>query len=361
MTNTKRFDKIGPQEVGIMVAFASFSRLLWLNRNTFYDKPGQSVWISVLIGGAVAIVVALAAMYFVRQRDFTENIQYAYGKKLGTVVMLFFVLYCMLMFSARASRIQDEMAAYIYTGTSKTTLRIVFSLVIMFIACCGPAAVSRTIKFGTLVVVGTLVIMFAFALARNTMKMSRMFPIFGEGMVTTLLEGIEYTGSFWPVFAILPLTTHTGHSKKTSRAVVVGIIAAAGVLAITMVVMSASISAQAYQGAISPLLYFASIIHTGEFLHRVDSLFICGWITLALLTSAFALQSGAHMLAQMSGAKTVKPFCVGLAGLEISLSTLFSYSITATELVSWLWVPALVLVALGSLLEWIRRKHEKTQ
>lgn len=357
MTDNKHYDKVGPGELSIMIVFVSLSHLLWIKTNRMHDLPGQSAWISALLSCALGLIIAFAVLHFIKGKGLVFALIGSYGKVLGNIVAGFFALYFLIMASALLGRMELEMGYYSYTATDKTIMRVFFGIAMMFIACCGIAGVSRTARFAIVLVIASLGLMFFFSVKR--FDISNLYPILGAGPLPTLAASLEITSAYWSIFAIATLGAHTGGQHPGKKGIVKGVILSSLLIAGTHLVMLGSIANPLYRQVVSPLLYFASTLHAGKFVGRIDSLFISAWISLAVIVGAFGIQSFAHILCDLTGTKTVKPYCVGGAGLMLVTSSQLQFSTSLTELFKLLWIPALALIVIGDIILRIRRKNEK--
>lgn len=358
-------EQISAWQVGVLVFLMRYSQAIVSLTPPKYTTKGPDAWIATLIGTVVGTaIIWLIAASAAREAHRTpiERWIAATGPIFGRIAGSSYLV--ILLFSVMLT--VRQYGGLLISQPMPETPAEAFVLLLAAGACYaawhGPevtARVSEVVLPLLLIGVGLV-----FLLAAKDMEFRLLKPVLGWGWTPALRA--SYT-TMALHFELLPagfLIARASNPKRAARAAVVATVAA-GIL-----IVGGSAGVVMFYGAEEarriayPLYDLARSVSVGEFLERMDPLFILTWTMGSYVKVAVQLWAATLALTQLLGLRAFRPlvapltlFCI-LASLllyegQAELSALFS-----PQVLPWVVWPFLTAEpALLALVEWVRRER----
>ncbi|MCA0758028.1 spore germination protein [Paenibacillus sp. N4] len=326
MINEK--DQITTIQVAVIVVNAMLgSGILTLPRSSATLVQTPDVWISVLLGGLLAmiagVVMAVLAKRYPGQTVFQFNGRIL-GKWIGALVSLMFVVYFFMTAAYQVRIVTEVTSLFLLEGTPNWAIIMVFMWVSLYLMTGGINPIARL--FEMILPVTILIYLLVMLMALNIVEVNNLRPVLGDG-IAPVWKGIKSTAlSFLGVETILILTAFMKRSEQAVKAVVYGVAVPMALYLITVVVVIGALSVDGVVTRTWPTLdLIRSFEYTGLIFERFESLFLVIWIMQIYSTYTISFYAAALGLAQLFN----RPVAQCLYGL---LPIVFIISVTPKDL-----------------------------
>lgn len=352
--NTK--DQITTIQTAVIVSnFMLGSGILTLPRAAAVEVGTPDVWLSVLIGGVIAIaagvVMALLSKSHKGRTLFQYN-QVLIGKWIGGVFSLAFVIYFFMTAAYQVRALAEVTALYLLEGTPPWAIVMIFMWVSHYLLTGGINAIARLFEIILpLTIVIYLVVMF---MSLKIFEPDNLRPLLGQGIMP-VLAGVKATAlSFTGFEIILILTAYMNNPNKSVKAVVYGIAIPLILYLITVITVIGCLSLDGVLNRSWPTLdLIRSFELTGLIFERFDSLLLVIWIMQIYSTYTIAFHAASLGLSQIFNVKMNKclylliPIVFIISSLPQNITALFAFGDLLGDIVIYLFVPIPVLLLLS--------------
>ncbi|MGG4198409.1 spore germination protein [Peribacillus frigoritolerans] len=302
-----------PQTAVIIINFILGTGLLTLPRSSTEKVHTPDVWISVIIGGIIAIIAGVIMVKLSQQfpdKTFYQYINEIVGKWVGTFLSLVIICY-FLMTSGFQLRSMAEVVRYLLLeGTPTWAIIMIFMWVGLYLIIGGINPIARLFEIILpLTVILFLVVTF---MSIKIFEIDNLRPVLGEG-ITPVLKGVKTTAlAFSGPEIMLLLIPFMNQPKKAVKALLVGVSIPLIFYVITVVMVIGALSVDGVVTRTWPTLdLIRSFEISGLIFERFESLLLGVWIMQIFATFTITYFAAALGLAQLTK-KSIHPFMFGL-------------------------------------------------
>ncbi|USK75398.1 spore germination protein [Peribacillus frigoritolerans] len=307
-------DKITtPQAAVIVINFILGTGLLTLPRSSTEKVQTPDAWISVILGGVIAIIAGVI-MVKLSQR-FPEKTFYQYindivGKWVGGLLSLVVICYFLTTSSFQLRAMAEVLRYLLLEGTPNWAIMMIFMWVGLYLIIGGINPIARLFEIILpLTVILFLVVAF---MSFKIFEIDNLRPVLGEGVIP-VLKGVKTTAlAFTGSEIMLVLIPFMNSPKKAVKAVLVGVSIPLIFYVITVVMVIGALSIDGVVTRTWPTLdLIRSFEIAGLIFERFESLLLVVWIMQIFATFTITFFAAALGLAQITK-KSIHPFMFGL-------------------------------------------------
>lgn len=280
MKNSSK-DRITTVQTAVIISnYMLGSGILTLPRASVAKVGTPDVWISVLIGGAVAMAVgvmmAILSKSHAAQTIFQFN-QKLLGKWAGGVVGITFVIYFFLTSAYQVRVLAEVTEFFLLEGTPSWVIVMVFMWVSLYLMTSGINPIARL--FELILPVTIVIYLSVMLMTLRIFELDNLRPILGQGIMP-VIQGVPTTAlSFLGVEIILVLTAFMDNPKGAVKAVVYGTAIPVFIYLLTVIFVIGGLSIHGVVTRTWPTLDLVrSFELSGLIFERFESFFLVVWI-----------------------------------------------------------------------------------
>ena len=214
-----------PQAAVIVINFILGTGLLTLPRSTTEKVHTPDVWISVILGGAIAIMAGVIMVKLSQQ--YPEKTFYQYsneivGKWVGRLFSLFIICYFLITSGFQLRSMAEVISYLLLEGTPTWAITMIFMWVGLYLIIGGINPIARLFEIILpLTVILFLVVAF---MSIKIFEIDNLRPVLGEGVIP-VLKGVKTTTAlaFSGPEIMLLLIPFMNQPKKAVKALLVGV------------------------------------------------------------------------------------------------------------------------------------------
>lgn len=275
------------------------------------------IFISILVITISYLIVKLFKAF--PGNDIIDISEYLGGKIFKNIIGVIFILYFLINSSLLLRNFCESFKIIYYPMTN-----ILFVIAMFIIAVCIANRLDFNASLKTNVLVLPIVlasIVFLFISNMNRFTPERMFPIFGDGLFNTFILGLKNMASFGGIayiYFLPPFLKEPENFKKISL-ISIGLSAIYLILCISTLLFMFSFSLTTNE--IAPLYYATRYIEFGNFIQRLESIFLFIWILVFACYLGIVLKFSMSIFKKITNIDTQKPLLdlFGLLMLSIAL------------------------------------------
>ncbi len=316
----------------------------------------QDVWLSILVMAPVNLILAVP-IYLLSKR-FPNQTLYEYCQtimgKAGQVLGLLFVWFSLHMCALSLSNFSKFFTTTIMPETPSLFFIITLTLVSAYVVHRGIEVLGRLSEFIAPFIILTIITVFL--LLYNDMDFHELTPILEKGIYPTLFGGLYAASLMIETLGfgmILPFLNDRGKTKKViiySTFLLVPFI-----LIITFTVLM-TLGPELAKTIVYPPFTAVRIVHVGDFLERIDAIYLGIWILGMYIRVSFSYYLAVLGVSQLFHLKDYKPLILPTGAIIVSLTTLINTNVVELrEFVSYrvftwytlffiLFIPSLLLL-----------------
>ncbi|MFB5284912.1 spore germination protein [Peribacillus sp. Hz7] len=313
-----------PQATVIVINFILGTGLLTLPRSSTEKAHTPDVWISVILGGVIAIIAGVIMVKLGQQfpkKTFYQYINEIVGKWVGGLLNLAIICY-FLMTSGFQLRSMAEVIRYLLLqGTPTWAITMTFMWVSLYLIIGGINPIARLFEIILpLTLILFLVVSF---MSIKIFEINNLRPVLGEGVIP-VLKGVKTTAlAFTGPEIMLLLIPFMNQPKKAVKAVLVGASISLIFYVITVVMVIGALSVDGVVTRTWPTLdLIRSFEVSGLIFERFESLLLVVWIMQIFSTFTITYYAASLGLAQLSK-KSIQPFMFGLLPILYIISMIW--------------------------------------
>ncbi|MGM0878633.1 MAG: spore germination protein [Bacillota bacterium] len=301
------------QAVVIVVNFILGTGFLTLPRTSVEKVNTPDVWISVILGGLIAMIAGVIIVKLSQQ--FPEKTFYQYsqdivGKWGGGLLSLLLVCYFFIICGYQVRALADVISVFLLEGTPKWAIILPFMWIGLYFIRGGINPIARLFE---IIFPITVILFFLVAfLSFKIFELDNLRPVLGLGVIP-VLKGIETTALSYTGFEIMFLLLV--FMKQPNKAVKVVLVGIAIPLIFYMMTVVMVIGALSVDGVVTRTWPTIDLIRsfeiTGLIFERYDSLLLTIWVMQIFASFTISYYAAALGLAQLFK-KNIYPFMYGL-------------------------------------------------
>lgn len=355
-------DRITTVQTAVIISnFMLGSGILTLPRASVEKVGTPDVWISVLIGGTVALLVgvfmAALAKLHINQTvyQFTQKLL---GKWVGGIIGIAFVIYFFMTAAYQVRVLSEVTEFFLLEGTPPWVIVMVFIWVSFYLMTSGINPIARL--FEVILPITIVIYVLVMLMSLRIFEIDHLRPVLGQGIMPPL-RGVQTTSlSFLGVEIILILTAFMDNPKKSVKAVVYGTAIPFFIYLLTVIIVVGGLSIDVVITRTWPTLDLVrSFELSGLIFERFESFFLVIWIMQIYSSFVITYYAAALGLSQVFKAKMMKclyfllPIVFLVSTLPKNTSALFVYGSLLGNTALYLFVSMTII--LFSLTKWKKR------
>lgn len=303
------------QAVVIIINYILATGILTLPRASVEKVKTPDVWISVFLGGIVAMIAGVIIVKLSQQysdKTFYQYTQDIVGQWLGWLISSFVIVYFFTI-SAFEVRIMAEVTSlFLLEGTPTWAIILPFLWVGLYLISSGINSIARLFEI-IFPITFVLFLLVAF-LSIGIFEIDNLRPVLGLGLVP-MLKGVKTaTLAFLgpEIMLLLVAFMYPSDKSKAIKVVLVGITVPLLFYVITVVMVIGALSIDGVVTRTWPTIeLMRSFEIPGLIFERFESFLLVIWIMQIFATFTITYYAAALGLAQLFN-KTIHPFLYGL-------------------------------------------------
>ncbi|MFN2747449.1 spore germination protein [Bacillus sp. z60-18] len=293
------------QTAVIVINFLLGTGILTLPRTSVDEVKTPDVWITLVLGGMIALTAAIIMVKLNQQypkKTFYEYNQEIVGKWLGGFVSLLFIFYMLSHSGFQVRSMLEITHFFLLEGTPRWATAMVFLWVGLYSIVGGLSSLARLFE----IVFPITVILFLLVVFMSTgiFEPDNLRPVMGQG-IGPVLQGIKVTAlSFSGIEIILILMPFMNQPNHIIKTVVIGTAIPLLFYMITVVMVIGALSVDGVITRTWPTIdLMRSFEIPGLIFERFESLLLVIWIMQLFNTFAISFYAAALGLSQLFKAR----------------------------------------------------------
>ncbi|GAE24506.1 spore germination protein GerKB [Halalkalibacter wakoensis JCM 9140] len=251
------------------------------------EEAKQDYWIAELIAASFGVGIVFAYFYLIKfadQRNLYEMLFFAFGKYMGTLLVLFYSLYFFYIASRNIRDFGELMKITILPITPLEVITIVMMIPVVYTVYLGLEVLARVTEIVSPYVLGILILVGLLLFVSGELELTHLLPVLGDGF-GPVWEALFPTLLTFPYGEVIVFTVIMTATTKFSY---VGKVGAAAVALSGLLITYANMIQITALGVdlktrtLFPLMTAAREIMLLEFIERVDIL-----VVFILMTGVF--------------------------------------------------------------------------
>ncbi|MEV5028141.1 spore germination protein [Paenibacillus sp. LPE1-1-1.1] len=358
----KAQDRITTVQTAVIVTnFILGSGILTLPRASVDMVGTPDVWLSVLLGGLVAIgagiLMAILSKMHAGLTIFQYN-QQLLGKWIGGLIGFSFIVYFFMTASYQVRALSEVTQLFLLEGTPAWAIVMVFMWVSLYLMTGGINPIARL--FELILPVTIVIYLLVMFMSLRIFEWDHLRPFLGQG-IFPVFKGIRSTAlSFTGVEIILVITAFMSNPNKSVKAVVIGTAIPMFIYMLTVIVVVGGLSADGVLTRTWPTLDLVrSFEFPGLIFERFESFLLVIWIMQIYSTFTITYYAAALGMSQIIKVSIMKclyallPIVFFISTLPKDLSVLFAYGDFLGSSALYLFIPIPILLLM--LTKWKKR------
>ncbi|MDC2864261.1 spore germination protein [Bacillus sp. BP-3] len=312
ITNPK--DRIETSQAAvIMINYVLAAGILTLPRTAAEKVQTPDVWITVILGGLIAMVTGIIMVKLSQQ--FPEKTFYQYsqdivGKWIGGLLSLCIIIYFFTLSSFEVRVLEEVTSFFLLEGTPGWAIIMTFMWVGLYLMIGGINPMAR--MFGIIFPITIFIFLLTAFMSIGIFEIDNLRPVLGLGIMP-VLKGIKTTTlAYSGAEIMLLLLVFMEQPNKGVKVVLVGIIIPLIFYVITVVMVIGAFSVDGVLTRTWPTFdLMRSFEIPGLIFERFESLLLVIWIMQIFSTYTICYYAAAFGLAQLFK-KNIHSFMYGL-------------------------------------------------
>lgn len=327
------------------------------------QRAAQDGWLSVLLGGIAGIIVVLIVTFLGHRYHGKCLIEYSeailgkwFGKIIGLILILFYIHLTAIIVREISATIQG-------TLLQNSPLELITVIIFLSSAYSVKMGLETLTRANVLNLIVTFIAIFTvlFLLLKD-MNTELLTPVLSNGIMPVLNGAISPAGWFCETVSIAFIMPFINKSRETRLCSIIGVSWAAVTLSFMAALVVMVFGQQLTSILTFPTLEAVRYINVGQYVQRVEIIFLIPWITSNYIKICFFYYIAVLISSRWCKVEKTKTLVIPIGLLIFSLSlALFKNSVDLSLFLTQVWgyyslpielgIPALLLV-----IELLRRK-----
>ncbi len=314
---------IGPLQ-GVILVYAVLTAMLFLQYPVYLiSAGGPAAWQVALVVTGAALALFLPTAALARRfpgQGLAEISEQVAGPMLGSLFTLSVAAWLFFAAAVTVRNFTETFIVAILPTTPPSVLTVVTVLCALYASYRGlePLARAAQVLFPLIAAGVFLVILFSLPRA----EVSRLYPLWGNGLQTTLNAGIAYAGMGAEAILLLVLGYGFREGKGVSRSGFLAILLFGLSAAVTVAVLVMIFGAPDAADQPFPMFNLARLVYLGGFLQRTEALLVMFWFFAAAVRVSALFHGTVVSLAGTLGLPYYRPLVFPLAVVLMAVSML---------------------------------------
>ncbi|SFI79802.1 MULTISPECIES: spore germination protein [unclassified Bacillus (in: firmicutes)] len=363
ITNPK--DRIETSQAAvILINYVLAAGILTLPRTAAEKVKTPDVWITVILGGLIAMIMGVIIVKLSQQfpgKTFYQYSQDIVGKWIGGLLSLFIIVYFFTLSSFEVRILEEVTSFFLLEGTPGWAIIMAFMWVSLYLMIGGINPMAR--MFGIIFPITIFIFLLTAFMSIGIFEIDNLRPVLGLGIMP-VLKGIKTTTlAYSGAEIMLLLLVFMKQPNKGVKVVLVGIAIPLIFYVITVVMV---IGAFSIDGVITRTWPTFDLMRSfeipGLIFERFESLLLVIWIMQIFSTYTICYYAAAFGLAQLFK-KNIHSFMYGLLPVVYIIALIPKNTNDLFKLGDMIGNTALLLfgvlpILLLMIVRWRKRKNE---
>ncbi|PAE59599.1 spore gernimation protein, partial [Bacillus licheniformis] len=218
-------ERITTSQTAVLITnFLLGTGILTLPRTSVDEVGTPDVWITLVLGGLVALTAAVIMVKLNHQypdKTFYEYSQDIIGKWGGSLISLFFACYLLAHSGFQVRSMLEIIRFFLLEGTPRWAVAMVFLWVGLYLIVGGLSSIARL--FQIVLPITFILFLLVVFMSIGIFDVDNLRPVLGEG-IGPVLKGIKVTAlSFSGIEIILILMPFMNQPRKAIHTIMIGI------------------------------------------------------------------------------------------------------------------------------------------
>ncbi|AGN36609.1 spore germination protein [Bacillus paralicheniformis] len=289
------------QTAVIITNFLLGTGILTLPRTSVEEVGTPDVWITLVLGGLVALLAAVIMVKLNHQypdKTFYEFSQDIIGKWIGSLISLLFASYLLAHSGFQVRSMLEIIRFFLLEGTPRWAIVMVFLWVGLYLIVGGLSSIARL--FQIVLPITFILFLLVVFMSIGIFDVDNLRPVLGKG-IGPVLKGIKVTAlSFSGIEIILVLMPFMNQPRKAIHTVTIGIAIPLLFYMVTVVMVIGALSIDGVVSRTWPTIdLMRSFEIPGLIFERFESLLLVIWIMQLFSTFVISFYGAALGLAHL--------------------------------------------------------------
>lgn len=243
------------------------------------DEAKQDAWIAVAI--AMVLGAGLTAFYIfmlkkLPGKNLFEILQFCFGKPLGNIIGLSYILYFIYMAAMVLRDFLELMTTTIFENTPIEAIAFSMILVIIYLLYLGLEVFGRTTEIFIPYIFSFILLIGLAILFSGEMEYKNLQPVLAEGfgpILKTVFPGI-ITFPFGEIVAFMVIIPYASKLEKAGKVCIIAVLCSGVIIIYDMLIQIATLGVSTKERVNFPLLSAAREISLMAFIERVDLIIV---------------------------------------------------------------------------------------
>jgi spore germination protein (amino acid permease) len=282
---------------------------------------GAGGWMIILLAGIFSLIGFYFLNSIIHQYPSQNIIQIAHqltGKIVGTILGTAIFIFFLLLSSLLLRKFAESFILAILPRTPISVIMLFFLVLLMYAAFLGIETLSRVAWFfGPYLLIALLTILL-FSLSQSSFQ--NLFPILGTGPGPILKSSLIHSSIFGEILLLGLIAPLIRERKKVFGVGIFSIIIAILINLVVTVTIILVFNFTTAEKIIFPIFQLARLINFGEFIQRVEAVFVFLWFFTAGIQLAGLFYGTIISFSETFNIKEYRPLIFPIAVIVLAIS-----------------------------------------
>ncbi|MCL2384055.1 MAG: spore germination protein [Oscillospiraceae bacterium] len=307
---------------GILLLVIVMTNQLLLNiPNNFLKSTSTGLFLNTIYITIIAVVFALLIAKLFKSfatKDILDVSEYLGGKVLRVIIGIAYITFFVIISTTLVRYMAHSLTVIYFSSTPIAFILLLFLVPAAYINCLGLKAIAR---MNILIILAALFTMIIIGISLfQDLDFNYLFPILGYGINETFLIGISNIAVF-SLFGFLyflpPLLREPNDFRKIS---IISVAISGAYLIFTSTLLLVVFPYITHSNELMSGFLLARLVEYGEFIQRIDALFIFIWILATLSYISITLFFILSIFKKLTGIKRQSVIAPSIAILILGLA-----------------------------------------
>ncbi len=271
--------KIGNIEAIAVVLTVMINHIILNLPKSIISTTSSGSIINVIFVTLIAFIIVYLISQLLKNfpsLDILDISKFLGGKVLKFIIGVLFLCYTIFTISIVLRSFSETLKIIFFPRTPVQIIMLLFLLAIVFVNKLGFQAIARSNLFFMPIILFSILFIFVANFGNYTVQ--RVFPLLGNGAVSTFLSGISNLFAFGGIAYLYFLPPHLKEQKDYTK-IAFSAIGVSGIfllMSVTTLLLLFPLLTSSEE--ILPLYLAARFIEFGRFFQRLDAVFVFTWI-----------------------------------------------------------------------------------
>ncbi|OLS33999.1 hypothetical protein BTR22_19485 [Alkalihalophilus pseudofirmus] len=312
--------KIGGREFFSIIVLAIGTKITSMTPAILAQSGKNAFWMMPFAGALTLLAPFLLLLYLLRtyqNKNLMDLIYHLLGKWMGGLVgvVLFLLAFVSLVLESR--NYLDELSSIFFPQSPQYALYTVLFIVILFGARKGLNVIASTSWILTPFI--KVIALILLVLVLKDVVWMRVFPIWGEGMMVTVIEGVKKASIFGDLFLLTMAYTSLKSTKTFHKTAYIGGAFTLFELTLFFLMYSLFFDYKSIDQVAYPFHEVTQYISVGMYFTNVEAFFMIFWLFAAFIRFMIYLYFTTWIFAAVFSITSFKPLLAVFFFLAIVL------------------------------------------